>query len=453
MKMKYFAAMFILATGMTSAYAQKGVEDGSRFGHGEDSIRCLSNISVYTEYVKTNNFKDAYKPWKAVFEEAPFAQVGTYTNGAKILRWMYANEKDAAKQATYFDELMKVYDQRIQHLDRLNKLVKKDATKGSIIGMKAHDYYTLAGKKLDLNKAYSMFKEAMQLEKAETEYYVLQEFIDASSRKFKTEDAHREQFIQDYMDASALTEEALKAAVKESDKKKYTLVKENLDAYLVNSGAADCDMLQNIYAGKVEQNKENLDYLKNVVSIMKMLKCTEQEAYFNASLYAHRIQPTAESAVGCAYMSYKKQNIDDAVKYFDEAIELETDDLKKAEYAYNTAAVLSSIKKYSQARQYAQKAISLNANYGAPYILIAQMYASSPNWSDESALNRCTYFLAIDKLQRAKSVDPSVAEEAQKLINAYAGHTPKTEDLFFLNLKKGDSVQIGGWIGESTVIR
>ena len=453
MKMKYFAAMFILATGMTSAYAQKGVEDGSRFGHGEDSIRCLSNISVYTEYVKTNNFKDAYKPWKAVFEEAPFAQVGTYTNGAKILRWMYANEKDATKQAAYFDELMKVYDQRIQHLDRLNKLVKKDATKGSVIGMKAHDYYTLAGKKLDLNKAYNMFKEAMQLEKAETEYYVLQEFIDASSRKFKTEDAHREQFIQDYMDASALTEEALKAAVKESDKKKYTLVKENLDAYLVNSGAADCNMLQTIYADKVEQNKSNLEYLKNVVSVMKMLKCTEQEAYFNASLYAHRIQPTAESAVGCAYMSYKKQNIDDAVKYFDEAIELEADDLKKAEYAYNAAAVLSSIKKYSQARQYAQKAISLNANYGAPYILIAQMYASSPNWSDESALNRCTYFLAIDKLQRAKSVDPSVAEEAQKLINAYAGHTPKTEDLFFLNLKKGDSVQIGGWIGESTVIR
>ena len=453
MKMKYFAAMFILATGMTSAYAQKGVEDGSRFGHGEDSIRCLSNISVYTEYVKTNNFKDAYKPWKAVFEEAPFAQVGTYTNGAKILRWMYANEKDATKQAAYFDELMKVYDQRIQHLDRLNKLVKKDATKGSVIGMKAHDYYTLAGKKLDLNKAYNMFKEAMQLEKAETEYYVLQEFIDASSRKFKTEDAHREQFIQDYMDASALTEEALKATVKESDKKKYTLVKENLDAYLVNSGAADCNMLQTIYADKVEQNKSNLEYLKNVVSVMKMLKCTEQEAYFNASLYAHRIQPTAESAVGCAYMSYKKQNIDDAVKYFDEAIELEADDLKKAEYAYNAAAVLSSIKKYSQARQYAQKAISLNANYGAPYILIAQMYASSPNWSDESALNRCTYFLAIDKLQRAKSVDPSVAEEAQKLINAYAGHTPKTEDLFFLNLKKGDSVQIGGWIGESTVIR
>ena len=186
---------------------------------------------------------------------------------------------------------------------------------------------------------------------------------------------------------------------------------------------------------------------------MKMLKCTEQEAYFNASLYAHQISPTAETAVGCAYMSYKKGDMDAAVKFFDQAIQLAEDNVKKAENAYNAAVVLFSIKSYSKARQYAQKAIEYNGNYGAPYILIAQMYASSPNWSDESALNRCTYFLAIDKLQRAKNVDPSSAEEAQKLINTYSAHTPKAEDLFFLNLKKGDSVTIGGWIGESTVIR
>ena len=449
--MKIFAALFILAAGITSTFAQKGVEDGSRFGHGEDSLRCLRNISIYTEYVKTGNFKDAYNPWKSVFEEAPIAQVGTYTNGAKILRWLIANEKDAAKQKAYFDELMKVHDQRIQYLDQLNKLVKKDATKGSIIGMKAHDYYTMGGK--DMNQAYALFKEAIELEKENTDYYVLQEFMDVSAKKFKSDENHREQFIQDYMETSKFTEEALKLATKEKDKKNYKVVKENLDAYLVNSGAANCDMLQSIYGNKVEQNKTNLEYLNNVITVMRMLGCKEQEAYFNASLYAHQIAPTAETAVGCAYMSYKKQNIDDAVKFFDQAIELETDNAKKAEFAYNAAAVLSSVKSYSKARQYAQKAISFNGNYGAPYILIAQMYASSPNWSDESALNRCTYYLAIDKLQRAKNVDPSVADEAQKLINAYSGHLPKTEDLFFLNLKKGDSVTIGGWIGESTVIR
>lgn len=58
---------------------------------------------------------------------------------------------------------MKVHDQRIQYLDDLNKLVKRDATKGSIIGMKAHDYFTMGGQ--DMNEAYNMFKEAIELEK------------------------------------------------------------------------------------------------------------------------------------------------------------------------------------------------------------------------------------------------------------------------------------------------
>ena len=56
------------------------------------------------------------------------------------------------------------------------------------------------------------------------------------------------------------------------------------------------------------------------------------------------------------------------------------------------------------------------------------MYASSPNWSDESALNKCTFFAVIDKLQRAKSVDPSVTDKAIELIRTYSAYTPNAED-------------------------
>ena len=202
MKMKMVTALFVLSLGTTASFAQTGASDGSRFGHGEDSIRCLKNISIYTEYVKTNNFKDAYTPWMSVFTEAPKAQVSTYTNGAKILRALIAGEKDAAKQKQYFNELMKVHDQRIQYLDDLNKLVKRDATKGSIIGMKAHDYFTMGGQ--DMNEAYNMFKEAIELEKENSDYFVLQEFMDAAARKMKSDEAYKEQFIQDYLFASSI---------------------------------------------------------------------------------------------------------------------------------------------------------------------------------------------------------------------------------------------------------
>ena len=51
MKMKMVTALFVLSLGTTASFAQTGASDGSRFGHGEDSIRCLKNISIYTEYV------------------------------------------------------------------------------------------------------------------------------------------------------------------------------------------------------------------------------------------------------------------------------------------------------------------------------------------------------------------------------------------------------------------
>ena len=60
---KLFMMIGLMALTATMAFAQKGVEDGSRFGHGQDSINCLNNISIYSEYVKTNNFEEAYEPW------------------------------------------------------------------------------------------------------------------------------------------------------------------------------------------------------------------------------------------------------------------------------------------------------------------------------------------------------------------------------------------------------
>ena len=451
MKMKMVTVLFALSLSATAVFAQKGVEDGSRFGHGQDSLNCLKNISVYTEYVKTNNFKDAYPSWKAVFDEAPWAQIATYTNGAKILRGLIVAEKDGTKQKEYFDLLMKVHDQRIQYLDKLNTLSKTKATKGDIMGTKAHDYFSMGGQ--DNNAAYAMFAEAVAAEKHNLPYYVLMEFVDASARKVKADEAHKEQFVQDYIAAAGYASEALNAAQKESAKKNYQMAKDNIDAHFINSGVATCDNLQAIYAPKVEANKSNLDYLKQVVKVMKMLGCTESEAYFAASEYAHAIEPTAETAIGCGYMYYKKGDFNKCITYFDNAIELEQDPIKKADYNYSAAAVCFSNKQLSKAKQYARKSIELNGENGKPYMLIAQMYASSPNWSDEAALNKCVFFAVIDKLQKAKNVDPSCAEEADKLIRTYAGYTPKDEDLFFIGLKKGDSVTIGGWIGETTTIR
>lgn len=443
MKIKMLVVALLLSAGATNIFAQENPESA-----------CNSNSSISHEAVKAGNFKDAYIPWKKVLDACPTLRFYTFTDGYKILKGLMSaiKDKNSPEYKKYFDELMHTHDLRIKYTaDFISKGVKVSSA-DEALGIKALDYISLAPK-MDANQAYQWLSKSVNSAKAESAPQTLFYFLSMSLEKLKKEPAHKEQFIQDYLAASEYTEAALAVETRDAMKKAYLGVKDNLVALFINSGTADCESLQGIYAPKVEANQKDLAYLKKVIDIMKMMKCTESEAYLKASFYAYKIEPTAEAATGCAYMSYKKGEIDNAVKFFDQAINLESDNDKKAEKAYAAAAVLASAKRLSQARAYAQKALSFKENYGAPYILIANLYAMSPNWSDEGALNKCTYFVVIDKLQKAKSVDPSVADEANKLIGRFAGHTPQAKDLFMLGYKAGDRITIGGWIGETTTIR
>lgn len=446
--------LFVAVMAPVAAFAQKGVEDGSRYGHGEDSIRCLQNISLYTEYVKTGNYADAYTPWKNVFTDSPLAQSGTYTNGAKILHWLIANAKDGAEQLAYSEELQAVYEQRIKYLDQLNRIVKTPVSEAEIRGTQAHDYISY-NPKVDLNKAYSMLRGAVDMSKGESAYYVLGDLMKISNQKFKKDgEAHRDALLQDYLDCSNYINSVIAGISDEKVLEQARGTKDNIDAYFVNSGAADCESLQQIYSDKVEENKDNLEYLHKVVSVMGMLKCTSSDAYFAAAEYAHAISPSSETAKSLGLLYARKRNdYDKALEYFDQAIGLEEDAFKKADLYYTAAVILNQQNKHTMAKSYLQKSIQANPNNGDTYILLAQLYAGNHKWCDETALNQCTFYVVLDKLQMAKKVDPSVADRANELIRTYSEYTPKIEDLFMLNIKKGDQVEVKGWINEVTTVR
>ena len=439
MKIKTLVAVLLLSGGVTSAFAQ--TED------------CNKNSSISHEAVRAGNFKDAYLPWKEVLKACPTLKFYTFNDGIKILSAFLNEIKDrnSADYKKYFDELMEVYDLRMQYTPNFQHL-KGTPTVGDTKGSKAISYIAYAPN-LDVNQAYAWLKESIEAEKEGSKSPILHYFLDMSLNKLRADPNHKEQFIQDYLTDSEYVDAAIAAENDPAKKQALQQVKDNLVAMFINSGTADCESLQAIYGPKVEANQTDSAYLKKAISVMKMMKCTESEAYFQASYYMYKINPTADAATGCGYMAYKKGDFDTAIKYFDEALSLESDSEKKAQLCYIVAASLFNSKKLSQARSYLQKAIGFKENFGDAYILLAQLYASSPNWNDESALNKCTYFVVIDKLQRAKAVDPSVADKANELISTYARYTPKAEDLFMLGIKAGDRVTIGGWIGESTTVR
>lgn len=118
------------------------------------------------------------------------------------------------------------------------------------------------------------------------------------------------------------------------------------------------------------------------------------------------------------------------------------------------AGIFSNQRNFAKARQAAYDALEFNPNNGEAYILIAQLYASSAaNIFSEPEKAGLVYLAAVDKLQKARSVDPSVASKANNLINRYSAAFMDTETAFMMGIKAGESVTIPGWIGETTTVR
>ncbi|MDR0429907.1 MAG: tetratricopeptide repeat protein [Tannerellaceae bacterium] len=453
MKIKVFLLAAGCLLGASAAYAQKGVDTGTQFGSGEDSIRCITNISLFTPYAKAGNYKDAYEFWKIAYEECPAATKDLYLYGVRIVGWEIANETNPAQKEALIDKLMAVYDQRIKYFGDDSRYAKD-----WIVSRKVQDYFQLKGEKADPKIMYDWTKEVIDEYGNKTEALAVSYYMLASNQLLSANENHKDTYIQDYLKASAILEAQLATASAANNAKEVETLqalKTGLDTGFAQSGAADCETLQNLYAGRIEQNKTNLDFLKETITLLRRMRCNEIEAYFLAAEYAHALEPTAESAMGLARQAVKKKDYDTAISLFEEAANMETDDTVKSDDYYMIALLLFEQNSYSRARQYCQKAIELTPNNGTPYLLIGKMYAATASSvSSDPVLRKTVYYAAVDKFERARQVDPSVAEEAGKLINSYRAYFPSTEEIFMHpDLEKGKSITIGGWIGERTTIR
>lgn len=228
-----------------------------------------------------------------------------------------------------------------------------------------------------------------------------------------------------------------------------------ISVIFTNSGAADCATLESVFGPQLEAKSQDKKFLEETITLFRKGGCFDSEVYFTASGYVHLIEPTAESAEGMAKQSLKKDNHEEAITYYEQAIELTEDSLKKSELNYNIAVILTGKRQYSKARQAALAAAKQNPENAAPYMLIANMYASDAYnvYSDDAFMAQLVFCAAVDKLETARRIDPSKSDEINKLVGSYKAHYPKNEDIFFHNMQKGQSVKLGGWIQETTKIR
>ena len=408
---------------------------------------CKVNLSLFTEYAKVKNYADAYEPWMKVYTECPTASKNIYSLGVRILEWKIKQATTQEEYQAAFSQLMKLYDDRIQYFG-----TDKKTPRPAILADKATKY----NKYLPDDNAtiYPWIKEAIHGLGNASAAKELQLFVFTSANLYKADKSLAEQFIGDYTYADAiLTANSQNADLKDAED--YANVKSTVDVLFAASGVADCAKMNEIFLPNVENNSTDLKYLEGVMKLFKRLKCIEHEAYYKAAEYAHRISPSAEAAAGLGNMSYVKGDIDKAIEFYQEAVNLATEDMDIADYLFRIAQVYHKKGEYTNVRKYCKESLAKNPAQGQPHIMLGVIYAQA-KVSDDPTLQKAVYWVAVDQFAKAKNVEPTeeMVEQANKLIRTYSAYFPSKEEVFMHpDVEEGKSHYVGSWVNESTTVR
>jgi len=426
---------------MLPVISQKGIEDGSKYGQGRDSINCLMNLSLYKEFFKHNNYGDAIGPWRSVFSECPASSQNMYVDGVKMYKSFISKEKNPDVVNGMVDTLMLIYDRRFKYFN----------DEANVISRKAIDL--LRYRKDDINsveEAYGYLARSIELAPDAARDAVIILYVNASVTLSNATKIEPNDAIEDYFMATEIIDKHL---TKNAKDRRWGKAKQNVDNFVLDNGVLTCDALNNYYGPQFEANQDDEVFLNKVTNFYISTGCDRADIYVLALEKLYSINPSAQSAYKVANLYLSKQKYDEALVYYREAVAGDTDNETKSTYYYKLAQVTRILKNYCESINYAKEAVKLNPDYGDVYMLLGNNYIDSRSNLDDKLSGSTAYWAAVDKFKKAKAVDPSLTSDANKKISDYSGLYPNSEDCFFLNLEEGKSYNVKGCINEYTVIK
>lgn len=433
---------------------------------------CHENNSLYYEYAKQKNYGDALEFWNKLYAQCPNYNKNLYIYGVEIVKYEISKAADETAKKVAIDKLMKLYDNRIQYFGN-------DAKKPApvILGEKAINYLIYMGKDADIDVAYDWLSQSVEGSKEAADAKVLVQWVNLSFKKFQKDPSFKSQYIANYMKGSEYVNGSLDkwqirldANLEKGDDpaaKKDVATSQKFISYLKtqkvnmvnqfgNSGAADCNTLVELFTPQVEEKKDDITFLTNVIALLSRSKCKDSDLYFAASEAVYNLTPSMESAKGMAQQAVKKEDWDAALNYFDQALGFAIQPEDKSEILLLMATLQYKYKKnFSKARELCYSSLKHDPKQAEPYIYIADMYRQSGAMvfpSEDNVIRATVYMAAVEELKKAKAADPSRADEVNSMISAYKKAFPEKSQLFMKGLQAGTKYHIPGWMNIDIVI-
>ena len=400
---------------------------------GPDSAECIKYLSYYTEYFKQKNYDSALPNWRQAYKLCPpTSRYTMLSNGTTLIkRLIQQNAKNPVYKAALVDSLMTIYDQRVEFWP-------KYAT--TSLNNKALDVYNFM--KNEPMKMYKVLSDVIAVNKEQTTPNIFLFHMNTAVDLYKDGLLDPETVINAYEDAVKYLGEAKpKNDTEKAAIEKTTGDVENL---FISSQVASCENLIALFGPRYEADPQNLDLAKNIVRMMSVTDgCTDNDLFLNSVTTMYTLEPSYNSAYFLYKLYSSRGDLDNAIKYMEEAINAEESDSETdAGYCFELAAFCYKNGKNAKAIESAQKAVELSDTFdGKAYMLMGTLWGSlvCPGNDIET---RAKYWVAVDYMNKAKNADPALADDANNYIKQYSAYYPQTAEAFMYDVTDGQAYTV-----------
>ncbi|MEX0772626.1 MAG: hypothetical protein WEB89_06965 [Balneolales bacterium] len=210
-----------------------------------------------------------------------------------------------------------------------------------------------------------------------------------------------------------------------------------------------------------EADPNDIELLEDLMDLYTQVDNNEKAKQYAVRIYD--LNPSYDNIMRLVDDALSNAEYEVAIDYLKESIEKTDDSSEKRAAALQISDNYLNLNELENARDYAQIASEFDSNWGHPYIKIAEIYGRTVSECAGSSMTRqdkVVYWLVLDYLDKARSVDPSTSRSVNRLYSTYENVTPSREDMFYQDWNDGDTVSVDGslkrcyaWINEETTVR
>ena len=437
---KVFLAAFSLS--MILSGVNLFAQDMSKYGPNADE--CVKYLSYYTEYYKQKNYDDATPNWRQAYKVCPpSCSQNLLIQGSELVSRLIAkNSRNTVMVEGLVDTLLTLQDQRAQYFPKYA---------ATALNNKA----TYAAKyiKSDPKRVFDIYESVIAALGDKTKASVIFNDFKAAVDLYGAGQLGTEDVLNLYQRNLAMLDAVNPAS--DLEKQQVADFRTNIENLFISSKVATCDDLLKLFGPRYEANPNDLQLATNIVKMLSLAEdCNDNDLFLNAVTTMYTLEPSADAAYYLYKLHSARGNVNDAIKYMNEAINREDSDVKAdASYLYELAVYCVKNGRNSVAYEAANKVPGMDETLaGKAYLLIGTIWGSSSCGGDEIA-RRAPYWVACDYMNKAKAADPSLTDDANRYIGQYSRFFPQAAEAFMYDVTNGQSytVACGGMRATTTV--